>query len=296
MIIGPQVPDPHPDDIIRIDDRLADEGVPVLRRPIEATKIWGEEHDGIASALDKEGLFADAYRQLHPSVPFDSESFLTLCVSARGVSYSIKPPMGYGRVAIKPMDHTVITQGELARLYHRHEPDFFELHWQGFDAIDLFMSLVNYHPADKAASNMMDTAVNQMTASARQLIACELDSSLPQGMAMACELAAKSVLLHCGEDASRLKKIGHNVPQIIELIRDSGALATSPVQDDVDMVATMLPKYVEVRYNSPPMTMLDAQNLFRRSMFLIADLLRQTNHDQGYWRKLTDGDMPPRSF
>tara|TARA_Y100001947_G_C10207119_1_gene247509 strand:- start:83 stop:556 length:474 start_codon:yes stop_codon:yes gene_type:complete len=155
---------------------------------------------------------------------------------------------------------------------------------------------MNYHPKDLIARNMIGTAVNQMTASARQLIACELDSSLPQGMAMACELAAKSVLLHCGEDASQLKKIGHDVPRIIELIRDSGAIAISPVQGDVEMVAATLPKYVEVRYNSPPMTMLDAQNLFRKSMFLIADLLRQTNHDQGYWRRITDGDMPPRSL
>jgi len=42
--------------------------------------------------------------------------------------------------------------------------------------------------------------------------------------------------------------------------------------------------------------MLDAQDLFRKSMFLIADLLRQTNHDQGYWLKLSDGEMPARSF
>ena len=48
MIIGSQIPDPAPDDIIRIDDQLAEKGIPVLRRPLEATKIWGEEHGGVA--------------------------------------------------------------------------------------------------------------------------------------------------------------------------------------------------------------------------------------------------------
>lgn len=297
MIIGSEIPDPTGDDILNIDDKLADQGVPVFERPLEASKIWGERHGGMVLGLDKEGLFRDAYRHLHPSVPFESESFLTLCVSARGVSYFIRPPMAYGRVAIRPMDHTKISQDELGRLFHRHPTEFYELQWQGFDAIDLFAALVNFHPSNQAAKNMIGTAVNQMTASARQLVACEIDSSLPQGMALACELAGKAVYLHCDGDPAKLKKpIGHDMPVLIDEIRKTGKLPVSPVENQVDAIAAEMPRYAEARYNSPPMTTLDAQDLFRKSMFLMADLLRQTNHDQGYWGKLGDGDMPTRSF
>lgn len=295
-MIGPEAPNPTVRDILDIDDRLADQGVPVFRRPLEASKIWGERHGGLSFGLTKEGLFREAYRNLHPSVPFDSDSFLTLCVSARGVSYFIKPPMAFGRVAIRPMEHTQISKEELSRLFHRHSSDFYELQWQGFDAIDLFMALVNFHPNDQTARNMIGTAINQMTASARQLVACEIDASLPQGMALACELAGKSVFLHCDGDPKKLKKIGHDMPMLIKEIRKTKRLPASPVQDQIDAIASEMPRYVEVRYSSPPMTICDAQDLFRKSMFLIADLLRQTNYDQGYWHKLRDGDMPSRSF
>lgn len=296
MILEPDIPDLSSKEIVEIDDELADAGVPVLRRPIEAAKLWGERHGGAPLGLPKERIFRQAYRELHPSVPFDSESFLTLCVSARAVSYFIKPPLAYGRVGIQPIKHTDITENELARLYHQHPTAFWELYWQAFDAIDLFMALMNFHPTDVAAQNMMETAVNQMTASARQLVACEFDSSLPQGMALSCELAGKAVLLRCGADATKLRTIGHDIPKLIDEIRATGRLPSSPVEAQVSRVAAEMPKYVSVRYSSPTMSMLGAQDLFRKSMFLIADLLRQTNHDQGYWRKLSDGDMPERSF
>ena len=116
MIIGGEGPDPSIADVLRLDNRLADEGVPVLKRPLRAAKIWSDENSNLMLGLTKEGIFREAYRELHPSVPFDSASFLTLCVSARGVSYIIRPPMGYGTVAIKFQDHIDITDQEMARV------------------------------------------------------------------------------------------------------------------------------------------------------------------------------------
>jgi len=293
MISGGEGPDPSIEDVIRLDDQLADTGVPVLKRPLEAAKLWADECGNVMLGLTKEGFFRQAYRQLHPSVPFDSESFLTLCVSARAVSYIIKPPMAYGRVAIKPLDHTSITEEEVARLWHGHPQDFWELHWQAFDAIDLFMARVNFHPSSLAAQNMIETAVNQLTASSRQLVACEIDSSLPQGVVMACELAGKAVLLHAGGDDKLLRGIGHDLSAL------SGEISSrlpSPLDPTLKAVFDTLPHYVSVRYDAPQMTMVDAQNLFRKAMFIIADFLRRTNHDQSYWKQVQDGSMPAREL
>lgn len=293
MIIGGEGPDPLPEDVIEIDDKLADLGVPVLQRPREAARMWADMHGNIMLLLTKEEVFGRAYRQLHPSVPFDSASFLTLCVSARGVSYTIRPPIVFGEGSINPVKCTSITEQEITRLWHRHPSDFWELHWQSLDAIDLFMALMNFHPKSAAARNMMRTAVNQLTASSRQLVACEIDSSIPQGVVMACELAGKAVLLHVGADEKLLRSCGHNLSA---LVTEVSRRAESPMDMIVAEVVLSLPPYVSARYDAPEMTMLDAQNLFRRAMFVTADLLRRTNHDQVYWRSVIDPSIPSRSL
>jgi hypothetical protein len=168
--------------------------------------------------------------------------------------------------------------------------------WQGFDAIDLFMAHLNFHPENQAAASMMATAINQLTASARQLVACEVDSSLPQGMALACELAGKAVLLHSGYDDQGLREIGHSIPKLIERVRSTGSLSVSPVENQMDEVVPQIPHYTEVRYASPPMTIVTAQDLFRKAMFFVSELLRRTNHDQLYWKVLEDRSMVPRSL
>lgn len=293
MIIGGDGPDPELHDIIRLDDLLADDGIPVFQRPFQAAKLWGKEQGDQMLALMKEGIFRDAYRQLHPSVPFDSDSFLTLCVSARAVSYIIRPPMAYGRGVIKPFDHTTISEQEMVRLWQNHPEDFWELQWQGLDAIDLFMARMNFHPKSHSARNMMETAINQLTASARQLVACEIDSSIPQGMIMACELAGKAVLLHVGGDEKALKHIGHNIVILHSAIAQH---LRSPIDATISDVISTLPNYVEVRYDAPRMNIIDAQNIFRKAMFIIADLMRRTNHDQAYWRAVIDPSIPSRRF
>jgi hypothetical protein len=211
MIGQQEIPEPSAVEIISLDDQLADRGVPVFERPFQAAKLWGEKFGNPLAALESEGSFRQRYRELHPPVPFGSESFLTLCVSARAVSYPIRPPMAYGQVGIKPLDHTTISKFEIARLWHDHREAFWELHWQGFDAIDLFMSLVNFHSKEVLSKNLVQTAVNQLSASARQIIACEIDASLPQGIAMAAELAGKSVFLRLGGAESDLRSIGHDL-------------------------------------------------------------------------------------
>lgn len=287
-------PRPSFDQLIEIDDELADKGIEAFKRPYEAARLWGLKHGNeFLVALKMEGWFGDTYRQLHPSIDFSAESFLTLSVSARGISYFVKPPIAYGTVAIKPMDYVAISQNEMGRLWHRHPDAFWDLQWQGFDAVDLFMSLVNFHPTEILATNMMQTAVSQLTASARQLVACELDSSLPQGMAMACELAGKSLLVANGSSERELRALGHDLTRIHNSIKE---ILPSPIDFDINEAIKCLPAYVTVRYNAPVLQISAAQDLYRKAMFIVADFLRRTNHSQGYWDMLASGEMPGRKI
>jgi len=292
-IIGGDGPPPSPEQFLAIDEQLADDGIPALERPFQAAKIWGEQSGDIMTALKQEGWFRERYRELHPSVPYDGSAFLTLCVSARSISYFLKPPMGYGRVAIKPLDYITITKPEVERLWATHPSAFWELTFQGFDGVDLFMAQVNYHSKIKAVENMLATAVIQLTASARQLVAGEIDLSIPQGLAMACELVGKSVLLKEGATQKEIKALGHDLTELAKAVADR---LSSPVDDQVQMVAETLPKYVAVRYDAPALNMAQAQDVYRRTLFVVADFLRRTNHDQLYWKIIDDKTVPKRNW
>lgn len=292
MILGGDGTPPTVDQLFAIDDRLAEKGVPVFRRPSEAARMWSEETGDLAIALKQESWFRDAFAKMHPSVPFEADAFLTLCVSARGVSYALKPPMGYGRIRVVPLSYVAVTEQEKGRLFHAHPGAFWEMQWQAVDGIDLFMARMNYHP-ERLAANMMTTAINQLTASARQLIACEIDSSVPQGMAMATELAGKSILAFLGVPTQQLRQLGHDLPRIFSRLATEAA---SPIDSEVISVAATLPRYVDVRYDAPSMNILDAQDIYRRTLFVIADALRRINHDQLYWKLVQDSSLPPRSW
>lgn len=276
-----------------LDDELADRGVPIFSRPFEAAKVWAERAGNLMLALEHERWFQDAYSKIHPSVDFSADSFLTLAASARGISYYLKPPMAYGRVAIQPINYVAISEGELGQLYRRHVNSFWELHWQACDGVDLFMALVNFHPAGTAAQNMIITAVNQLTASSRQLIASEIDSSLPQGVAMAAELAGKAVLASMGSTDKQLRTLGHDVPAIVSAV---SADLPSPCDTLVAAAAARLPPYVQVRYDAPILSIVEGQHIFADALFVTADLLRRTNHDQIYWRAAMADDIPARAF
>ncbi|HMN54933.1 MAG TPA: hypothetical protein PKC32_12190, partial [Sphingopyxis sp.] len=142
-----------------------------------------------------------------------------------------------------------------------------------------------------AAQHRIETAVCQLTASSRPLVSCEIDSSLPQGMVMACELAGKAVLLRDGMSPESVRQIRHDMPR---LFSEVSARIASPLDSIVGNVIASLPDYVAVRYDAPPMTIADAQDLFRKAMFIVADFLRRTNHDQAYWREVTAGKLPAR--
>lgn len=281
------------EELLALDDKLADIGIPIFSRPFEAAMSWAERTGDWTSALENEHRFRATYQTLYESVDFKTDAFLTLAVSARGVSYFLKPPLGYGEFRVEPLEYVGITQNELGRLYKRHEPAFNELFWQATDGTDLFMALANFHSKAPGAQNMMTTAVHQMTASSRQLVASEVDSSLPQGMAMAVELAGKAVLLHLGEQKGGLKKLGHDLPAIVKRVSE---LAPSPCDAEIGEVALKLPEYVQVRYEAPVVSILDAQRLLAGAMFVIADLLRRTNHDQIYWKLVASGGIPRRTF
>lgn len=278
-----------------LDDLLAAEGIPADRRPDEAMQRWLERHpEFISEYLHAHEWFRDQFAALHPSVNFKNKSFAYLCVSARGISYELKPPIVFGQAAIDPLKFVQIRKEEVERIFRTSPDEFWELYYQAADGIDLFMASMDFHPKNSEAAQMLSVGKDQLQASARQLVACDAEMALPQGCCLSAEMICKAVLLENGVPVERLKnEFGHKLPALFsELVR----LLSGPNDKDVLHVAGKMPRYTDVRFKPPSLNMREKQGLYSKTMFLCAETLRRTRHDQLYYKVLSDPSVPARGW
>lgn len=289
------IPYPTDDELRAIDDELANEGVPIVQRPGAALTRWSNRH-GIFNFLvvvDMSGWFDAKYAALHPSVKFGRQPLAYLCVSARGIAYEINPPIVYGTRRLNPIDSIKITQPELARIHSANPLAFDELSYQAADGCDLFMGHVDLEPQPEAAK-MLSVGTAQLETSARRLVASTSDPSLPQAMCLACETIVKAVLHERGVSLQRLKDdLGHNLTKLCsELVK----ILPGPNDADLAAVAASMPNYVAMRYGPPSMNANQEHDIYRRAMFICAEALRRTRHDNIYHKMAADPTMPKRQW
>jgi hypothetical protein len=284
---------PSRNQLRRLDEELADLGVAAFNRPHEAAMLWATRSGAdFLSVLRENEWFEQKFSELHPSVDYTQKPFVTLCVSARSVSYFADPPIVLGTTAVSPIRAVKITEAELSRLHRRHPTDFWELHFQATDAIDLFLADMDFHSQIVRARNMLTTGMHQLGASARQLVAGEIDASLPQGMCLAVELIGKAVAIDAAQGhIDERSTFGHNLPCLFDHICN---VLSGPNNTEVEMALRHIPRYEDVRYDAPTMAFRDAQNVYRAALFLCAEAMRRTRQDQLYWKLLEDDQMPKR--
>jgi hypothetical protein len=286
---------PTDDQIRALDDQLANEGRPAQTRPDAAMWRWfkhiGEMPSDLAAISQ---WFIRKFALLHPSVNFQHRPFAFLCVSARGIAYELNPSVILGRqVTIDPVRCVRIHQTELARIYRGHPKDFWEMYFQAADGVDLFLGVIDLHPKQAEAEKMLSVGTDQLAGSARQLVACANDSSLSQATCLAVEMVLKAVLHENGVSLERLKQIGHKIP---DLCAEVAGRLSGPNDQEFAAVANTMPSYVTVRYRPPALDMNEAQDIYRRALFLCAEGLRRTRSDQIYYKMIADSTIPSREW
>jgi hypothetical protein len=281
-------------EIRELDDALAAKGVPANKRHDRALWLWTQKVGGFPLEFAVTARwFREKFAALHPSVNFSDQPFAYLCVSARGVCYELRPPVVVGSCAIDPAKCVRIQQAELERIYTADPRAFWELYYQAADGIDLFMSHLDFHPRSPESARMLAVGTDQLEASARQLVACSQDASLSQACCLAVETVLKAVLLEKSTATPNLKGIGHNTMKLCAAV---ASVVAGPNDKDFAAVAASIPKYVDVRYNPPQLTTNEAQDLYRRTLFLCAEALRRTRHDQLYYKIAADPQVPARDW
>jgi hypothetical protein len=292
----PGKPYPSKAEVLAIDEELAAEGVPVVDRATQAMLRWMQTppfYDGVVDLVGQGRWFEDRWKELHPSVATTDRPFMYLAVSALGVSYRCDPPIIFGTVGINPMALIKMRPEESECIWAPAPHLWWELHHQAVDCIDLFLNRLEFTGSEDA-HRRKSVAMSQLEATARQLVACAHDASLPQAVSLIAEMAMKAALASKGIDEGVLKrKIGHDLTLAAKMLAEA---TPSETDGDLIAVAASLPDYKAVRYDPPNLTTSEAQDYYRRALFVAAEALRRVGHHRTADAVRHDPSIPIRQW
>jgi len=273
-------PYPTGDEIAAMDRKLAAEGVPVTERANQAMLEWirTPPYSEQPTPLTPIGRwFENAWRELHPSVSQQDRPFMYLAVSALGVSYRCDPPIVFGSTSIDTMSLVKITKMESERIFANSPRAWWEMYYQVLDAVDIWLNRID---SGSGGYEGLSVAFSQLEASARQLVACSPDASLPQSIALIAELSIKGALFAAGYSKRELQKIGHDLLLSTKALCEISKLGSN---SDLIRASASIPPYVQSRYAPPPWDMSVAQRHYRTALYIASEALRRSGgHRMGH--------------
>ena len=288
-------PYPTPIEVNVADRKLAAEGVSVVDRPNRAMLEWLRTPPFYNGPIDLPTIgrwFDEAWKALHPSVQFGDKPFMYLAVSALGVSYRCDPPIVFGSIGINPMNLVKITPAESQRVFQQAPLAWWEMHHQAVDCMDFWLNRMEFQ-GGPTAFNRLGVAAGQLEASARQLLACANDPSLPQATAMIVEMSLKASLSKLGVDDRELVSLGHDLEKATKRLCE---LSPHSSDDELKSVVVSLPKYVAARYDPPTWTAAEPQDCYRRALFIGSEAMRRTGRHRVADQVRGDPAVPKRSW
>ncbi len=282
---------PTKEQLAILDQQLAAAGVAILDRPEKAAKIFYKSQGRYEiEALHAEPWFNKKYKALHPSVDFSPRPFMIMCGSALGISYFLKPPLIIGETYLDLSKYIYIEDREIKRIYDQDAAAYDELCFQAADGVDLWHSKLNFNSLSAESQQQRNIGLSLLAAYARQLIACEIDASLPQGMALACELVGKSIAVYLSDGQINVKQeFGHDLSKLAKYIIEK---APSQFDEAFDDTAKKLPQYVASRYASSSQSILQSQNTYRSALFFCAEAMRRGIGEGIAWEVFDEAHVP----
>lgn len=297
--MGTMLTQPTPQELLVLDERLAEEGVAIQARPHSAATLWASQNGkGLQEAISQWRWFNQAYAALHPSVSFgDNEQ--ALCVTARGVAYRFSIPFIFGHYPLDPLEFVIIGSFELDRIKKDHPESYFSLIYQSADIFDLFTMDRVRIDGNQNSSEMMAVGTSLLRDTARALVAgaTGAHAGLAHTMCVAVETITKSALIALGvETTSSVSKYGHSFQRMCKALQES----CPAVNDEEYLLASGgMPNLVQTRYGGGRRTTADEHKLFRRALFLSAEAMRRTsvNLNNLFYRDLREMPAyPPRRW
>ncbi len=286
------------EDLLKLDERYAEEGVAFHARPFRAAMdILGSEFAlGFGAGTAAQDVM-DAYRALIPEVDaawpglgiglaasVDRVRKVTVAVAFGHCRISVHEGLGFG------------THEEWAT-WCRGNPEIAANSAYAFaDLFDLTYGLDDLQRGDPTAVGLWQLALSNLEDVANILTNGFSMASVLQPICLTAELAMKGTLAFCGTDAKTLsqKSVGHHHDVLADMMAKA-----RPHRDDglVRAVAAALPDYVNSRYKAAGLSRLQVVRLALGAQFVAASALRRiSDRDFAIKLEIDSWPGPRRSF
>ncbi|MVW86672.1 hypothetical protein EI969_12115 [Pseudomonas sp. PB101] len=277
----------------QMDDTLMAQDVKLHARPFHVAIEWMRENNITGDVFDKntfEPLMA-TYKRLYPSGDFSIPSLLIGGVAIRDVMYPARVHVGYGQVAINPIECIEIKREELELIF-RHYPD---QGWRAFygvcDLWDFGYGVDDLIRRGSPAADLLNNARSSVAATPRILSGVlDLDAAV-QTACLTAELAMKAALIHLGCAEEEVKRHSHHLNKLAEAL-----IAIKPASSDERLrkACANFPNYVQSRYSSHGLTRLELMALAMRAQFVAADAIRRISERNLAGDVEGQPEVPPR--
>ena len=275
------------------DDEFIAQGIKLHQRPFHVAMAWMRAEGISGDVFDKamwDPLMA-IYHTLYPAGDFSMPAMLKGGVALRDQMYPVRVAVGYGTVAVNPIDCIEIPREELELIF-KHYP---EQGWRAFygvaDLWDFAYGVDDLSHGTGNAPQLLANARASLAATARILAGdVDIDAAV-QTICLTAELALKGALAARGWTEPKYRKLSHHLEKLAEAL--IGEVSTAR-DDHLRGAVAHFPDYVGTRYASHGMTRTELMVLAMRAQFVAAEALRRVS-DRDLASKLeADPNTSPR--
>lgn len=286
------------DDLHRLDQKYAEEGVHTHQRPFRAAmELLGSNFVIGAGGNLEVKLIMDAYAAMVPEVETSwPGAGIGLIVSVDQVRKAVFPIV-FGQNALQPWQMTGFENTEEWWNWCRQDRMIAaDVAFAGADIHDFTMGLNQVEQGNANAVTLWRMAGSNLEDAANTLPSAFSHDSVIQPICMVAELSMKAALVWDGVDPEsfRKSKDGHNLALLAQRMG-----VARPHRDDarVQAVVANLPPYVASRYKPAGLKRLQVVRLALGVQFIAASSLRRiADADLSMQMEVDDWPGPRRSF
>ncbi|ENI2479622.1 hypothetical protein ABXR30_005201 [Pseudomonas aeruginosa] len=265
------------EDILQLDHRYAQEGVPFHARPFRAAVDLLKDQFvlGLHQNPAIEGI-SHAYARLVPEVNYTWPGMGTGLAAAVDQVKKFTIGVGYGQFATTPHQGLGFDNHEAWSRWCRGDRMIAArscFAWA--DAFDLVYSIDDLqHQVDKETLTLWGQAASNLEDVANTLVNTYNSSSIIQPICLTAELVIKGTLKHLGVSEKDRRGLGHKHEALANRL-----IAECPHRDDQHLlvIAKKLPDYVNTRYQGAGLTRLEVIDLALDVQFIAASALRRVS-------------------
>lgn len=285
-------------DILKLDERFAQEGIPFHARPFRAAmEILGEKFSIGTGGNAQVREIERAYARLVPEVEFTWPGMGTGLASSVDRVRKVTIGVVFGTVNITVDKGLGFTNYQEWAAWCRHDPDIANRSVFAFSDMHDLVYGIDRNAQQDNASTFWGLATEQLKLVAESLSQSgSVSSSVLQPICLTAELALKGTLLHLGMTERELrnpKLFGHDLAKLGHRMTQECSHRDDPLLLNA---LSRFPDYVGCRYRETQLTRLEVIALALDAQFVSASAVRRISGEDLAFQMETTGPGPRHNF